>query len=269
MADFFTRVAERALGKRPLVSAVVPSMFAPDPRTGNPVPFDAVPPEEGEREVEPAVRPAPAAEGAEPQAGERAEDQHSLPPQRIPKPSVSPRAEQPADPLEHSRRVSFSPRGSSLPPDAAEQSRNEAASEASRKLEPASRQSPAQEQPAAERSAKSTPVLPVASSSAVPREEVQPPLPRQTRPRREAQTEDIEPRPARKPPIIPLPPDPLSNAPARERISSNSEPHTIRVTIGRVEVKAVVQPPPQKSAPPVKRELSLDDYLKQRKAGER
>jgi hypothetical protein len=30
-----------------------------------------------------------------------------------------------------------------------------------------------------------------------------------------------------------------------------------------------VQPPPQKSALPLKRELSLDDYLKQRKAGER
>ena len=46
---------------------------------------------------------------------------------------------------------------------------------------------------------------------------------------------------------------------------------TIKVTIGRVEVRAAAPPaptsPPQRSAPPSAQKLSLDDYLKQRNGG--
>jgi hypothetical protein len=52
----------------------------------------------------------------------------------------------------------------------------------------------------------------------------------------------------------------------------SSSPATVRVTIGRVEVRAV--PPPESfppSASPARRgpALSLDDYLKQRNEGQR
>jgi len=45
---------------------------------------------------------------------------------------------------------------------------------------------------------------------------------------------------------------------------------TIKVTIGRIEVKAVMQqPPPKQTIKPHAPKLSLDDYLKQRNAGKR
>ncbi len=41
-----------------------------------------------------------------------------------------------------------------------------------------------------------------------------------------------------------------------------AEPPSIRVTIGRVEVRAVSPPPPAEPPPPAKPRISLDDYLR-------
>ena len=58
---------------------------------------------------------------------------------------------------------------------------------------------------------------------------------------------------------------------AQDRVISRESP-TIRVTIGRVEVRAVMQqpsPPPQVKRPSHRPALSLEEYLKQRSAGKR
>jgi hypothetical protein len=142
-------------------------------------------------------------------------------------------------------------------------------------MTPAPQQLPAQEPPIHEPTRgqlnlEAPPIVPASSRPAISREEVAPSPPSpQLRSQRIAHTENIEPTPALKPLPIPLAPAPLPKIPAGEWAPDQSEPHTIRVTIGRVEVKAVMPPALPKSAPPPKRELSLDDYLKQRKAGQR
>jgi hypothetical protein len=83
--------------------------------------------------------------------------------------------------------------------------------------------------------------------------------------------------PAAKPPMLVVPSssrsqkldDPeAANFPASSYISQTSEP-SIRVSIGRVEVRAIFPTPPPRRAPPArpKPSLSLDDYLKQRNRG--
>jgi hypothetical protein len=59
--------------------------------------------------------------------------------------------------------------------------------------------------------------------------------------------------------------------PARSLPEPPPSPPTVRVTIGRVEVRAVQPPPPPPSAAPVQQgpALSLDEYLKQRNEGQR
>jgi hypothetical protein len=54
---------------------------------------------------------------------------------------------------------------------------------------------------------------------------------------------------------------------ARER--EPAEPSAIHVTIGRVEVRAVVPPAPQQPAPPARKPspvIPLDDYLRQQRS---
>ncbi len=56
-----------------------------------------------------------------------------------------------------------------------------------------------------------------------------------------------------------------------EKGGAASTAPTIKVTIGRIDVRAVMQqtPSPQRRVTPTKPKLSLDDYLKQRGGGER
>jgi hypothetical protein len=264
MADFFTRVAERALGRRPIVSAVVPSMFAPDPRLASPIPFDAAPMEEGEREVEASVKADAVTSVPERvDEGPRTLPAQATPPRRSQaKVAPAPALELPSSPP---RGADFSPRGTLVPQTAVVHTDQLGGTEAPRGLRPAP-QEPALREP----DVGSTPISPVVPRSQSPREEAKAPLPRdEARLPRVAEAESIQPPPARKPPSMPpFAPEPSPKPQVRERIPARSEPDTIRVTIGRVEVKAVLPPAPR-SAPPPKQELSLDDYLKQRKAGQR
>lgn len=70
------------------------------------------------------------------------------------------------------------------------------------------------------------------------------------------------------PPVIPTQLVPLS-APATTAIPSiKPEPPTIRVTIGRIDVRAIASPTPPRQAPkPNIPKLSLEDYLKSRNGG--
>jgi hypothetical protein len=53
----------------------------------------------------------------------------------------------------------------------------------------------------------------------------------------------------------------------REQLAAN-QPPAIHVTIGRVEVRAVMAPgPPPKAATPPGPKISLEEYLKQRNGG--
>ncbi len=56
-----------------------------------------------------------------------------------------------------------------------------------------------------------------------------------------------------------------------EKRGAASTPPTIKVTIGRIDVRAVMQqaPSPQRRTAPPKPKLKLDDYLKQRNGGQR
>ena len=59
------------------------------------------------------------------------------------------------------------------------------------------------------------------------------------------------------------PPAPPVRGRLDERVPETpAEPPSIRVTIGRVEVRAVTPPPPAEPPPPAKPRISLDDYLR-------
>jgi hypothetical protein len=49
----------------------------------------------------------------------------------------------------------------------------------------------------------------------------------------------------------------------------DSQPQTIQVTIGRIEVKATIPPSPPKPGGPLSSTMSLDEYLRRRQGGER
>ena len=59
-----------------------------------------------------------------------------------------------------------------------------------------------------------------------------------------------------------------SGTPVRPRAAENESSHTVQVTIGRVEVRAIFTPSaPQPPRPRPVPTLSLDEYLKQRDGG--
>ena len=64
---------------------------------------------------------------------------------------------------------------------------------------------------------------------------------------------------------------PTQTGPKEPRVATSEPPApTIRVTIGRVEVRAITPPPPQRETPTqTSPALSLDDYLRQHKGGQR
>ena len=73
----------------------------------------------------------------------------------------------------------------------------------------------------------------------------------------------------REPPIQPIPIEQIVPHKTRPRASEPAEPAVIRVTIGRIEVRATTPPlPPAPRAHPRGPSLTLDDYLKKRNGGE-
>jgi len=279
MADFFTRVAERALGRQPAIQAVVPSIYTPEPRLASLATFQSAPPEPSEMDAA-AEAPSPAIRAVTAEAPSPAVRATAAPPVRsepkVPDTVSDAAVEPPERPLakpvatERPKRAEFRP-SPTLPverrlyPEAAPAPPVDAPSPARRATETAPQVRPA--------------VSPVDLKSAAPGTESEARTARpEIRPRRAAEAESAEPNsaadPARPQATHPPAPQPLVKAQRREEITavpdSPAEPHTVRVTIGRVEVKAVLPATPARNAPPLpKRELSLDDYLKQRKAGRR
>jgi hypothetical protein len=82
--------------------------------------------------------------------------------------------------------------------------------------------------------------------------------------------EEVHPDPLRRAvpqvPLVPATNRPRGVARGREVRAEVTSP-TIRVTIGRVEVRAVAPPPPQQPQPMREPSLSLEDYLKQHAGG--
>lgn len=76
--------------------------------------------------------------------------------------------------------------------------------------------------------------------------------------------------PTREIPVEPTPIRPMADGPARQRREAQPAP-TIRVTIGRIEVRATTPPTPKPPPRPARREptVSLDQYLEQRNGGHR
>ncbi len=281
MADFFTRMAERALGKRPLVNAVVPSLFAPDPRMGSNLPFEAPATEEGERPAE--VPGSTAGIGRMSPSGDHSEAPPQVPAQlsqppaplfEIAHPGAPDPPSQPARGTGSSRRGASDRGLAAKPPDQPRES------ESPRELTP-TRQQAHFAQPGSVRGGEgSQPLVPQERSAGFPvyltsprpattREPAETRHPEEEgRRRRDATTGEPPWRPpTAMPPFAPALPS--AKAPAGDRSPAGSEPDTIHVTIGRVEVKAVFPPAPPRTAPPARPELSLEDYLKQRKAGRR
>jgi hypothetical protein len=67
----------------------------------------------------------------------------------------------------------------------------------------------------------------------------------------------------------PRPDDGSSDLPPPRAIEATRDEHVVRVTIGRVEVRAVLPPPREKREAPRPRTLSLDEYLERRHGARR
>jgi hypothetical protein len=75
-------------------------------------------------------------------------------------------------------------------------------------------------------------------------------------------TDEAEPRPAEPPALRPVLPE------RRRREMQRPEKPSVQITIGRIEVRAVVPPAaPEKRVAPAPRTLSLEDYLRQKSEG--
>ncbi|MCC6444421.1 MAG: hypothetical protein IT210_13330 [Armatimonadetes bacterium] len=288
MADFLTRLAERALGLAPTVEPVIAPRFAPgpgfEPEEQEPMPVfeeqSIEPPRQDDAASRlpdpPALRNSPFAPAPlrpEPEPAAATEE------------SASSEATRP-QPMSADVRI-YAPDRQSAPllplpeaPTVADISSQSAgmsqvsAPIPTAPIEPLPQapqaQNVGQAQSIQERQAVKT-ILPYEAQVTV--DTIQP------RPR----TEGHEPLVAEEPapgPIRPLPVHPVAARPqvsspperaaGRDAPADESGPPPIRVTIGRVEVRAVF-PPPRPKAEPAKSgpALSLEDYLKQRSGGTR
>lgn len=301
MPDFFTRLAERALGTQPTVRAVVPSIFAPEPRLAIPraVPAEPLAEESWEENGGAASPPSPPLPRRQEPTVRHALDMREEPAEGETRTAGGEALESAADAEGSSRRgheisemrgfhrqpVNWASRaptsaethprpgyepGSTLPverlPGKAQPIQVSAAVEPTQQTTVAGttpERGPAPAPPARTASA-AIRRMEAEASGVASREE-----PRSPRRTESAFTDDAMAAPRR--PGIPrrAPETPAAPRHAWAAPAAPPEAPTVRVTIGRVEVKAVLPAQAPRSAPPSRPELSLDDYLKQRKAGQR
>ena len=292
MADFITRLAERALGVAPVVQPVIPSMFAPEPishSTGLEWDSEATtssggldrPRAPSAQETPPAReaptgRPASAAMAQqEDQSGALLSLATSGSPRRTPESRPGPSHLSESGSSEHMAMTGKEDqRGSSRTTARHPQTPPETQPETLHRAEPG----PTQRglplgPPSAEDESGEAIFRPLRSLLDRGQGETLPPVPS---PGAQASLDASEDAP---PPVAPrvVRPQPdgyLERGPQepREAAPESSAP-TIRVTIGRIEVRAITPPPmplaqrttPARPGPA----LSLDDYLKQHNGGQR
>lgn len=226
MADFLTRLAERARGTAPVARPRSTPLFDPGPVAGAELP----------------AAEAGAAPGVDPRNAE--------PSRAVPTPSGAPLHPAPKALIPAVSAALSSER----PAAAAEES---PAMEARRASEPSPRQVDAPQPPPAQ--PRELPAAVEAALRAAPPELV-------------GRTSEPEPAPDRPTPSLADVAAPIPNRrtsddasdgrpPDRRRESPPQAGPAIRVTIGRVEVRAVMSPPPQQRASRQSALMSLEDYL--------
>jgi hypothetical protein len=297
MADFLSKLAGRALGVEPVAQPFVAPMYAPGPELlagapdGTAHDVESVAEDDAEAPSAPADLPAALVPSLEPeppkqpvvvrtQAGPRelameqwvegegiAEEEMPL------EPTGRARARQLAvsgDPPASPRASRDQPRSAS-PPEHAEQepdSEGDGELPTPRAAQPAPRREKGGRQPGlpADETEPAAPTLPVSAPLVGEESVAGGPLPVRVEVR-----EAAAPWPA---PSLPAPPGlPGAGEPDRHKREEQGEPPepAIRITIGRVEVRAVMRTPP-KPAPaesPAPPRLSLDEYLRSEIGGSR
>ncbi len=291
MADFITRLAERALGVAPVVQPVMPSMFAPEP-VSHPTDLErdseaTTSPEDPDQPRAPSAQETPPtldaptgrpADAAMAQQEDQSGDALSAPepprgtPESRPGPShlgESGSSERGAMTGKEDQRGSSrtTARHPQTPPETRPETLHRAEPGPGRRGLPLG-------PPSAENESGEAVFRPLGTVLDRGQRETLPPVPS---PGAQASLDASEDAPA---PVAPRMVRPqldgyLERGPQEPRVGApeSSEP-AIRVTIGRIEVRAITPPPPM---PPAQRttparpgpELSLDDYLKQHNGGKR
>jgi hypothetical protein len=293
MADFITRLAERALGVAPVVQPVVPSMFAPGPishRTGiewdseaTTSPGDLDRPRAPSIQETPPARDAPTgrpADAAMAQQDDQSSDALSSATPGSPRgtPESRPGPSHPSESGSSERGAvtgKEDQRGSSRTTARHPQTPPETRPETLHRAEPGpTRRGLPLGPPSAEDESDEAVFPPLGTLLDRGQGETLPPRPS---PGAQASLDASEDAP---PPVAPRMVRPqldgyLERGPLEPRVAApESSAPAIRVTIGRIEVRAITPPPPR---PPAQRstparpgpELSLDDYLKQHNGGQR
>jgi hypothetical protein len=246
MSDFLGNLVTRSLAPAAQISPRLPSLFEPPQASGiqaGVAPWQEGESSEGEQDgARPAAAPpaAPRLRGR-PQSAVSVPRDGSLPDDVTAPPPYRGRQIPPAAPLSvETVAAELAPEPSSLP-------------------------GPVQSlsEPRADRGGAAEPAKPVPVEPAMPGRETlppeTPPPAAQALPTREGATIVARPRTRLAQPAEPVP------AEGKQPVSGPESPPTIRVTIGRVEVRAVMPPAPEPAPPPRHApRLSLDDYLKQR-----
>lgn len=281
MADFITRLAERALGVAPVVQPVMPSMFAPEPISHSPAlerdSEATTSPGDLDRPRTPLAQetpPAPDAPTGRPAAMAQQEDQSGVAlSSAMP---GSPRGTPESRPgPSHLSESGSSERGAMTGKEDQRGSSQTAAShpQTSPETRPETLHRAEPEPPSAEDESGEAVFRPLRTLLDRGQGETLPPVPS---PGAQASLDASEDAP---PPVTPRMVRPqfdgyLERGLQEPRVATpeSSEP-AIRVTIGRIEVRAITPPP----MPPAQRttparpgpELSLDDYLKQHNGRQR
>ena len=292
MADFITRLAERALGVAPVVQPVMPSKFAPEPASHStglewdsqvttPLGDPNQPQAPSAQETSPAQdaptgRPADAAVAQqEDQSGVTLSSTTPGPPQGTPESRPGPSHLTESGSSERGAMTGKEDQqGSSRTTARHRQTPPETRPETLHRAEPGPRRRGLPpDPPSAEDESDEAVFGPLRTLLDRGQGETLPPVPS---PGAQASLDTSE---DASPPIAPSMVRPqldgyLERGPQEPRVAApeSSEP-AIRVTIGRIEVRAITPPP----MPPAERitpappgpELSLDDYLKQHNGGQR
>ena len=304
MADFITRLAERALGVAPVVRPVVPSMFAPEPAshpTGLERDSEATTsPGDPDRPRAPSARETPPARDAptgrpadaatsrqKDQSGDALSSATPGSPRETPESRPGPSHLSESGSSERGATTGKEDqRGPSRPPARHPQT----SPETLHRAEPGpTRRGLPLGPPSAEDESGEAAFRPLRNLLDLGQGETLPPVPS---PGAQASsdasqdtlaskaTPDRPEPPDAPPPVAPRMVRPhldgyLERGPQEPRVAApESSGPAIRVTVGRIEVRAITPPPPM---PPAQRttparpgpKLSLDDYLKQRSGGQR
>ena len=254
MSDFLGNLVARSLEPSAQIGPQLPSPFEPPQASGietGTAPWMEFESSEGDQAGAGSVPALAAAPAAAPVALPRSD---ARPQPAVPAPGDRSLPDEESGPPPY--------RGRQIPPEALISVKSVAADAV---LEPSSL--PGSVQPLVELRAGETaalgPAKPVPVEPAMPGRETlppeTPPPTAQALPTREGATMVARPRTRLAQPAGPVP------AEGEQPASGPESPPTIRVTIGRVEVRAVMPPAPE-PAPPTRHapQLSLDDYLKQR-----